>query len=469
MNSQQHIVLIGAGIMSASVGIFLQKLLPNSRITIYEALDRVAAESSDAWNNAGTGHSAYCELNYTPYINGQVDISKALEIAHRFEISKQLWAYLKDSGAFPDSLSFINPIPHMSLVWGEENIDFLKHRYQAMRRSAMFEDMIFSDDQAEIQSWIPLMMEGRSSDSFLAATRMNAGSDVNFGAITQGMIDYLKTCSNVEVYLGHQISDFQRLDNEQWELSIDNLPQESQQNVIADKVFIGAGGGTLPLLEKTDISEAHGYAGFPISGQFLYCTNPQIIEKHHAKVYGKAAVGSPPMSVPHLDTRYLDLPLSIEIHNVWPLLSAGFQNIDLTKYLIKQVTQSPEQRFAELQAYYPLAEQKDWDLIEAGQRVQIIKRDKESGGVLKFGTEIVSSEDGSITALLGASPGASTSVSIALDILAHMLPEQFKSNEWRNQIRSMIPSFGESLIENAELLKAIRNRSNYILGLSQKN
>lgn len=486
-----HIVLVGAGIMSASLAIFLRKLLPDYRISIYEVLDRVAAESSDVWNNAGTGHTAYCELNYTPDIDGMVTIDKALDIAHRFEISKQLWAYLKTSNAFSEHLEFIHPIPHMSFVWGEDNVDFLHRRYLAMLKSHLFEEMRFSSDRDEISEWIPLMMEGREPGDSLAATRMDAGSDINFGAITHGMIDFLESKQGVELHLGHSVEDFKRLDDGRWEISIEDRNLQLQKTVIADSVFIGAGGGTLPLLEKTDIEEAQGYGGFPISGQFLHCTNPEVIAQHHAKVYGKAAVGSPPMSVPHLDTRfidgrqtlffgpyagfstkflkhgsYLDLPLSIEMHNVWPLLAAGFQNLDLTKYLVKQVTLTPEQRFNELKAYYPKALMADWELIVAGQRVQIIKKDKESGGVLKFGTEIVSSGDGTITALLGASPGASTSVSIALEILGHMFPEKMAGVDWQETIKFMIPSYKESLIENHALYRSIHARSNAILGLT---
>ena len=486
-----HIVLVGAGIMSASLGVFLRKLMPGAQISIFESLDRVAAESSDVWNNAGTGHSAYCELNYTPDVNGKVEIDKALEIAHHFEISKQLWAYLKESNAFTSELSFIHPIPHMSFVWGNDNVDFLQRRYQAMRQSHMFESMKFSNDREEIRAWVPLLMDGRGDEHALAATRMDAGSDVNFGAITHGIIDYLAQSDAVELHLGHSVEDFEQLDDGRWEITIKDKAKQQQKTVIADCVFIGAGGGTLPLLEKTGIEEANGYGGFPISGQFLHCDNPNVVSHHHAKVYGKAAVGSPPMSVPHLDTRfidgrqvlffgpyagfstkflkhgsYMDLPLSIEMHNVWPLLSAGYQNLDLTKYLIKQVTQTAEQRFEELKTYYPLANMSDWKLIIAGQRVQIIKKDKNSGGVLKFGTEIVSSADGAITALLGASPGASTSVSIALSILQHMFPDRYQSDAWQQAIKTMIPSFGESLTERADLFRRIQSRSHSILGLN---
>jgi len=485
-----HIVLIGAGIMSATLGVLLKKLLPAAKLSIFECLDKVAAESSDAWNNAGTGHSSFCELNYTPFVDGQVDIHKALAIAQDFEVSKQLWAYLKETGAISWQFPFINAIPHMSAVWGDENVDFLAKRFAAMRKAAIFQDMRYSTDRDEIVEWAPLLMEGRETGALLAATRMDAGTDVNFGAVTRGMMEYLEGCENVEVNLGHSVRSFARQANGQWRIEIEAPGDGSGLEVEADYVFIGAGGGSFPLLEKTGIDEARGYGGFPISGQFLKCSNPDVIKRHHAKVYGKAAVGAPPMSVPHLDTRiidgkralffgpyagfstkflksgsYMDLPLSIETHNAWPLLAAGIKNVDLAKYLVKQVTQSPEDRFAELCAYYPNASFDDWSLITAGQRVQIIEKSKDQGGVLKFGTEIVSAADGTVAALLGASPGASTSVAIMLEVVARMFPNEIESTEWQVAIAEMIPSYGQSLIDDGELCLATRTRTNAILEL----
>jgi len=488
-----HFVLIGAGIMSATLGIFIRKLMPDASISIYERLDKVAAESSDAWNNAGTGHSAFCELNYTNYDDGKVTIDKALEIASSFEISKELWAHLKASGNVAFDNPFISPIPHMSFVWGDENVAFLEKRYQAMHTSPIFQDMVFSSETNQISDWIPLMMAGRDLSVPLAATQMESGTDVNFGLLARGMIDYLEHSEGVSVSLGHEVSEFTKLDNGQWKLRIKELTSQRTSEVLADFVFIGAGGGSLPLLEKSGIEESQGYGGFPVSGHFLKCDNEDIVGQHQAKVYGKAAVGSPPMSVPHLDTRmidgkrslffgpyagfttkflkngsYMDLPLSLEMHNVWPILVAGVRNVDLTKYLVKQVVLSDEDRFEELLAYYPNAQQKDWELITAGQRVQIIKKDSEDGGVLKFGTEIVCSSDRSIAALLGASPGASTSVTIMLDVLAKMFPEEMKSKLWQQTIQSMIPSYGRSLIDDGDLCLATRARTSDILELNRK-
>ena len=491
MNKKIDITLIGAGIMSATLGILLKKLMPEATIGIYERLNKVGAESSDAWNNAGTGHSSFCELNYTPEReNGSIDITKALKIANSFEVSKQFWAYLNEEDLFPSNQSFINDIPHMSFVFGEENVNFLQKRYKALVEHAIFEDMVYSEDHAKIKEWVPLMMENRVHKHKLATTKMDIGTDVNFGAITRGMIRYLEQLDGVEVHLGHEIQDLTHLEDGTWKVDMENLETGEEADVFCNFVFIGAGGGALPLLEKSDIPEGRGFGGFPVSGQWLKCNNPEVIARHGAKVYGKAAEGNPPMSVPHLDTRwmdgkqgllfgpyagfstkflkegsYFDLPLSIEMHNIWPMLKAGINNIGLTKYLINQVIQSPEERFAFLQSYYPDAKMEDWELKIAGQRVQIIKKDEKEGGRLQFGTEIVASADGSLAALLGASPGASTSVSIMVNVLEKCFPLQMKSKEWQRTLKSMIPTYGISLIDEPGLLHRIRSWTSEILKL----
>ncbi len=485
-----RIALIGAGIMSATIGIMLRKLMPEATIHIYERLDRVAAESSDAWHNSGTGHSAFCELNYTPVQNGKIQVAKALEIAHQFEISKQLWAYLVEHDCLSYDVPFINTMPHMSFVTGKDNVAFLKARYQTLKTAAIFEDMQYSSKSRQIVEWIPLMMEGRASDVPLAATRMDAGTDVNFGRIARNMIEHLETTDHVEVHLGHSVTDITRQKDGRWTLTLEKRADDTDREIWVDRLFIGAGGGSLPLLNQTGIKESQGYGGFPISGQFLQCTNEDVARRHTAKVYGKAAVGSPPMSVPHLDTRiidehrtlffgpyaglstkflkngsYFDLPLSIEMHNVWPMLSAGMRNVELTKYLIKQVTLSDEDRFTELLAYYPQAQRNDWTLTTAGQRVQIIKKDAQNDGILVFGTEIVASADRSVAALLGASPGASTSASIAIDVIGRLFPDEIKSESWQRRLRTMIPTFGTSLIDDGALCLETRKRTATVLGL----
>ncbi len=490
MQESSRFILIGAGIMSATLGVLLKKLIPHAQISIFERLDKVGAESSDAWNNAGTGHSAFCELNYTPLKeNGEVDISKALKISESFEISKQFWAHLQENGKIETDSPFINDIDHLSFVWGEDNKAFLQKRFQALTQYAMFEDMSYSESFEEIAQWIPLMMDGRDKNEIISATRMEIGTDVNFGAITRSLIQYLQTLNGVELFLGHQVEDLTEIDNG-WLVEVTDLEKEQEKTLACDFVFIGAGGGAIPLLEKSNIPEGRGYGGFPVSGQFLKCNNPEVIVQHEAKVYGKAAHGSPPMSVPHLDTRmldgtrsllfgpyagfstkflkngsYFDLPFSIEMHNVWPMLSAGVHNLHLTKYLIEQVMQSPEDRFNFLQLFYPNAKFKDWELITAGQRVQIIKKEADGSGVLKFGTEIVSNESKTLAALLGASPGASTSVSIMLNVLEICFPDQMKSPKWQQLLKEMIPSYGESLIENANLCRKTRARTTKVLKL----
>ncbi len=484
--------LIGAGIMSATLAVMLKKLNPNSKIVIYERLNKIGAESSAAWNNAGTGHSGFCELNYTPEKNGAIDLSKALKISEQFEISKQLWAYLKSNKELGPKIAFINDIDHMSLVWGKENRAFLKKRYEAMNKYPIFEDMTFTEDFEVMKNWAPLMMKGRKNNNDVAMTRMPIGTDVNFGAITRGMIKHLESHDDVEVSLGYEIQDISKIGT-QWEIEVEHLETGKNFKVQSDFVFIGAGGGAIPLLEKTDIPQSKGFGGFPVSGQWLKCNNPEVIKQHEAKVYGLADVGSPPMSVPHLDTRMmdgkkallfgpyagltvkflkegsiLDFPMSIEIHNIWPLISAGWKNLPLTKYLAEQVFQSMEDRFEFLQKYYPDAKIEDWELVEAGKRVQIIKEDKiDGGGKLQFGTEIVTDDDLTLAALLGASPGASTSVSIMLNLLEKCFPNEFQTTAWQSKIKKMIPSYGESLIDDGDLLRKTRAYTTKVLKLEE--
>ncbi|MBS1618060.1 MAG: malate dehydrogenase (quinone) [Bacteroidetes bacterium] len=489
--SEYDVVLIGAGIMSATLGVFLKELQPNLRIGVFERLDRIAGESSDAWNNAGTGHSALCELNYTPELaDGTIDISKALKIAETFEVSKQLWSYLLRHGYMGAASDFINSTPHMSFVWGVENVAYLRKRHAAMIQSHLFRSMEFSTDHEVLRQWIPLIMEGRDPAQPVAATRITIGTDVNFGVLTRSLFRHLSEGHGTEVNLNREVHHIDRLDD-YWHLGIRDLSTHEDHHVLARFVFIGAGGGSLPLLEKSHIDEGKGFGGFPVSGQWLVCHNEAVIERHHAKVYGKASVGSPPMSVPHLDTRvidgkksllfgpyagfstkflkegsYFDLAGSLRLDNLIPMLGAGAHNLDLTKYLIEQVTQSDEDRFKALLDYFPEAKPEDWTLAIAGQRVQVIKKDEKEGGILEFGTEVVSAADGSIAALLGASPGASTSVSIILNVLHRCFPEQMQSEAWLSKLKEMIPTYGQSLAHEEELALDTRRRTHATLGLS---
>lgn len=490
-NPQTDVVLIGAGIMSATLGTILKQLQPNISIEIFERLDVAAAESSDAWNNAGTGHSAFCELNYTPELeNGTVETEKAVKIAEQFELSRQFWAYLVKQNLVSNPENFIKSIPHISFVWGTKNVNFLHKRYEGLTQNPLFKGMKFSTSFDEIQSWIPLVMEGRNPKEKIAATFMDQGTDVNFGTLTRNMFDYLKNQNGVASHFHHEVRNIKKQDDGSWTLKVKDLATGESRKINTKFVFIGAGGGSLHLLEKADIPEGKGFGGFPVSGQWLRCTNEEVIQKHHAKVYGKASVGAPPMSVPHIDTRvingkqellfgpyagfstkflkngsYLDLAKSIQTDNILPMLSAGFRNIPLTKYLIDQVRQSQDDRMEALQEYVPNAVKEDWILETAGQRVQVIKKDENGGGVLEFGTEVVNAADGSLAVLLGASPGASTAVAIMVDLLARCFPEQLKTPEWQSKIKEMIPSYGKSLNTNPELCDAIRAETSRTLKL----
>lgn len=486
-----EVILIGAGIMSATLGTFLKKLEPQWKINIFERMDKVTAESSEAWNNAGTGHSAFCELNYTTeQEDGSINIEKAIKIAESFEKSKEFWASLTQEGIIQNPENVIHKIPHISFVWGEENVDFLQKRYESMSKHHLFSEMEYSTKPAQLRKWMPLIMANRDSSQPLAATRMAIGTDVNFGALARSMFTYLHESKNVTLRLNNEVQDIKRLENGLWELTVKDLESHEETVYTTKFVFIGAGGGSLPLLEKADIPEGDGYGGFPISGQWLVCNKPAIIKKHYAKVYGKANVGSPPMSVPHLDTRmidgkksllfgpfagfstkflkhgsFLDLPLSVKWGNIFPLIAAGIHNIPLTKYLIEQVRQSPEDRLDALLEYFPDAKLEDWELQQAGQRVQVIKKDEEEGGVLEFGTEVVYAHDGSLATLLGASPGASTSVGIMLGLLKKCFPELEATPKWQKKLSKLVPSYDKSLASDAKLANATRARTAAVLGL----
>ncbi|GAB3290642.1 malate:quinone oxidoreductase [Hymenobacter tenuis] len=487
------VVLIGAGIMSATLGLMLKELQPDLTIAIFERLDVAAAESSDAWNNAGTGHSAFCELNYTPEkADGSIDISKAIKIAEQFEQSKQFWSYLVEKYQVTGVTRFINHIPHLSFVWGPKNVEFLRKRHAALTQSPLFEGMKFSQDRAELYDWMPLVMEGRDPQQTVAATRMDLGTDVNFGSLTRGMFNLLQQKPGVSFYFHHDVDKLRRKEDGLWRVKAQSLTDDTTVKIRAPFVFIGAGGGSLPLLIKSGIPEGSGFGGFPVSGQWLKCINPEVIARHHTKVYGKASVGSPPMSVPHLDTRmingkqellfgpyagfstkflkkgsYLDLPLSVKLSNMRPMIIAGLKNMPLTKYLINQVRQSPEDRLAALREYLPEARGEDWQLETAGQRVQVIKKDAKEGGVLEFGTEVVAASDGSIAALLGASPGASTAVSIMVGLIQRCFPERARTREWQAKFQEMIPSFGKDLNQEPQLVEELRARTNVVLGLTE--
>ncbi|CAM4003960.1 malate:quinone oxidoreductase [Cohnella lubricantis] len=489
--TKTDVILIGAGIMSATLGSLLKELKPDWDITLFERRAIPGEESSNEWNNAGTGHSALCELNYTvEKPDGSIDIGKAIKVNEEFQVSRQFWSYLVRSSLIRNPREFIYPVPHMSFVQGEKDVAFLKKRYEALASNPLFQGMEFSDDPAKLEEWIPLMMRDRQGNQPIAATRSEAGTDVNFGALTRTLITHLKN-KNVDINYSHQVEDIKRTSDGSWELKVRNLAGGTIERIAAKFVFIGGGGGSLHLLQKSGIPEGKGVGGFPVSGLFMVCQNPEVVAQHHAKVYGQAPVGAPPMSVPHLDTRFIDgkesllfgpfagfspkflkfgsmfdLITSVKPHNLVTMLAAGVKNASLTTYLIKQVMLSKEKRMEALREFVPNARSEDWDLIVAGQRVQIIKDTASGGkGTLQFGTEVISAADGSIAALLGASPGASTAVSVMLEVIQKCFPQQIKS--WEPKLKEMIPSYGLKLLDHPELIQHIQSTTAQTLGLSE--
>lgn len=482
------IVLIGAGIMSATLGTFLKELEPSLSICMFETLHDCGQESSDGWNNAGTGHAANCELNYTPQrADGSVDISKALEVNTEFDISRQLWSFLVTKGAIPDPRAFIHPCPHMSFVWGEQNVAFLRARYQEMSAHHCYHGMEYSEDHAQIAAWAPLIMEGRPADQKVAATRIVTGTDVDYGALTHFLVAHLVKQPGFAVRYNRRVIGLDREADGRWRVSVENTGTGDIDSVSAKFVFIGAGGGALPLLQKSGIPEGKGYGGFPVSGIWLRCDVDAVSARHHAKVYGKAASGSPPMSVPHLDTRIIggkqsllfgpyagfstrflkhgtleDLFASLRFDNIIPLLDVARDNLQLSEYLIGQVMQSADHQFDTLRQFFPRAVKQDWQKAVAGQRVQTIRPHLSQGwfkheeGLLEFGTEVVSAADKSIVALLGASPGASTATFIAVEVLQRCFDAELTDDGWLPRLRAIIPTYGIDLTRDAEACRQSR-------------
>ena len=471
--------------MSATLGMMLRQLDPSLDIVMVERLDHVAHESTDGWNNAGTGHAGYCELNYTPETeNGDVEIARALQINAQFEVSLQFWSYLVEQGILPEPSTFINRTPHQSFVWGEKDVAFLKRRFQKLKAHHLFREMEYTENPEDLAEWMPLVVSNRNPMQKVAATRIKHGSDVDFGSLTRSMVKWLETQPNFELMLSCPVHYIDQRDNGRWKVRVKNQKTGELTKLEAGFVFLGAGGGALPLLQKSGIDEARGYGGFPVSGQWLVCQKPEIVKEHHSKVYGKAPIGAPPMSVPHLDTRIIngepallfgpfagfttrflkqgsvfDLFGSVRATNLRPMLSVSKSNMDLTRYLIGEVFQSHSDRVESLRNFFPDAQEDDWALQMAGQRVQIIKQTVEGGGKLEFGTEIVAAKDGSLAALLGASPGASTAANAMLNVLERCFPEKMQSADWQERMKELVPSYGQTLVEDEQLLNKVRERT----------
>src|SRR3954447_14045213 len=466
--------------MSATLAALLEVVAPQWSVTVFESAADVAGESSQAWNNAGTGHSALCELNYTPAgPDGEVDPAKAVTINEQFQVSRQFWSHLVRAGLTGAPKEFITPVPHVSFVTGEDGRAYMRARYDALAAQPLFDGLEYSDDRAELAEWIPLMMAGRDPRQVVAATRSAAGTDVNFGALTRMLLEDAADRGGA-VHVNQRVHGLVRETDGRWKVTVRDTVTGERRTVRARFVFVGAGGGALPLLQRAGIPEIAGFGGFPVSGMFLRTRSPELVSRHQAKVYGQAAVGAPPMSVPHLDLRLIDgdhsllfgpyagfsprflkagsmfdLPRSVRPNNLGSMLGVARTELVLTRYLIRELLQSPSARHETLTGFVPTAEEHDWDMITAGQRVQVIKRDPATGrGVLQFGTELVVGGDGSIAGLLGASPGASTAVSAMLTLLERCFPDRIPA--WRPALREAIPSYGRSLSQDPALLVQVR-------------
>ena len=485
------VLLVGAGAMSTTLGTLLKQLDPSIKMCMVERLDHVAHESTDAMNNAGTGHAAYCELNYTPkQADGSVNPAKAFTINEAFEVSLQFWSYLVNANVLPEPSQFINNVPHQSFVWGEENVNFLRSRYEVLSATAQFADMEYSEDHDVLREWMPLVMQNRGPEEKVAGTRVRYGADVNFGSLARNMAANMQEQGDFDLLLSRSVESMSQGEDKRWTIELKNEQTGAKEVVEAGFVFLGAGGGALPLLQKSGIEEGQGYGGFPVSGMWLVCKNEEIVEKHMAKVYGMAPIGAPPMSVPHLDTRVIDgkkallfgpfagfttkflkqgsvfdMFKSIKPGNLKPMLTVGAKSMDLTRYLISEVMQTHDSRCDALRTFFPDAKNEDWELSYAGQRVQIIKNDPKTGGKLEFGTEVISASDGSLAALLGASPGASTAVQTMIQVVENCFPEKMASEAWQQKMKEMVPSYKESLVDDAELLKSVRQNTLTTLGL----
>jgi len=487
LEKEYDLICVGGGIMSANLALLAKLLDPSLKILILERLEAVAKESSAAWNNAGTGHAALCELNYCPEKeDGTIAIDKAVKICTQYEMSKQLWAYLKEKKLIDNPNNFVMPVKHHSWVTGEENSDYLEKRYKTFKEHFMFDTIEFTRDINVMKEWFPLIIKNRQSNEIMAASRIDRGTEVNYGRLTEDLFKILEEEFDTPVYCNQEVLDIDPDTNIDWTVQVKNTKTQEINHVDATHVFIGAGGASLLLLQKVEIEEKEGYGGFPVSGEWLVCNNEEIIKQHNAKVYSKAGIGDPPMSTPHLDTRYidgkksllfgpfagfspkflkegsnLDLLKSIQFDNLSPMLGAFWYNLPLTKYLVHQVMMGKEERMEALRKFVKDANDEDWEVVKAGQRVQIIKKDEYEGGKLQFGTEVISSNDGSITCLLGASPGASTATSIMLEVLEKAFPELLQKNT--SLLKKIVPFYKQEIKE--PLFRRELKRVNTVLNL----
>ena len=485
-------MLVGAGIMSATLGALLRRLEPDWSITVVERLDGVAAESSDPWNNAGTGHSGLCELFYTPaQPDGSIDIAKAVRVNEQFQVTRQFWAYAAENGMLTDVRGFLNRVPHVSFVQGAERVDYLHRRQAALADNPLFAGIELIEDADEFARRLPLMAAGREFSEPFALSWAEDGTDVDFGALSRQLIGY-GAGNGTTMLFGHEVRNLHRWRDGRWTLTVRNRRTGENRYLVTRFVFVGAGGQALPLLQKSGIKEAKGFGGFPIGGKFLRSGNPALTSAHRAKVYGLPAPGAPGLTAAHLDTRIVnnrpwllfgpfagwspkflkhghitDLPRSIRPANLPTLVGAGVTELGLLNYLIGQLGLSQPARVQALREFVPSAADCDWEITTAGQRVQVIRRDQRKGGMLEFDTTVLSAADGGIAGLLGASPGASNAVSAMLDVLQRCFPDRYQG--WLPTLKDMVPSLGAALSREPALFDEVWSWGTKALGLNAQD
>ena len=480
--NQTDVILVGGGIMSATLATLLHELNPQLKIHLYEKLAACGQESSEVLNNAGTGHAGNCELNYTPEKNGVIDISKALSINEMYELSLQFWSYMVKKNKNLKPQSFITKSSHASFVWNKKNVNFLKKRFNKIKEQPLFKGITFTENYEEIKRKFPLLIHGRNKLNDIALTNYEHGTDVNFGNLTNILISQLKKQNNFKLHLSEPIQKVTK--------TKDGYLIKSKSGLQLTKfLFLGAGGNSIKILQNLKVKESFGYGGFPISGKWLICNNKNIVKQHQGKVYSQAETGAPPMSVPHLDIRkignqetllfgpfagftfkflkngsFLDFPKSIKLSNFKEIITVCLKNLNLVTYLFKQIILTHENRIHHLRKFYPNAKSRDWKLIDAGQRVQIIKPSKGFSGQLEFGTEIIYDDKKTLAALLGASPGASVSAASMLQIIEKCFAQEIPN--FSKKIRSIFPSYQIELNKEPKKLEIIRRNYRRILKLA---
>jgi malate dehydrogenase (quinone) len=481
--AKTDVVLVGAGIMSATLGALLRRLEPDWSITLVERLDGAAAESSAAWNNAGTGHSGLCELFYTPERpDGSIDVSKAVRVNEQFQVTRQFWAYAVENGILFDARSFLNPIPHVGFVRGAQRVDYLRRRREALAANPLFARTEFVAGADEFARRLPLMAAGRDFAEPVALDWAADGTDVDFGVLARQLIGYAVRGGATALF-GHEVRNLRCQRDGGWTLTVRNRRTGENRKLKTKFVFVGAGGDALRLLQRSGIKEIRGFGGFPIGGQFLRSRHLAVVGAHRAKVYGLPAPGAPGITAPHLDARIVngktwllfgpfaswsprflkqgrvsDLPRSVQANNLPSLLSVGVRQRKLVNYLVGQLRLSQPARLDALREFAPTATGSDWELVVAGQRVQVIRR-----GALEFDTTVCSAADGSIAGLLGASPGASTAVSAMLEVLERCFAERYQS--WLPTLKEMVPSLGATLSREPALFEEVWSWGSKVLGL----